>query len=217
MSQTEEHTSGGEIDFEYMENARKPRGDAGRSILDTMNESHAKLTEWGFGHILFGDSVLDVGCGGGNALRLAMHKDPGAQFFGIDYSDIAIEKATSFNGEAVMSGRLILKKADVRSLPFPDSFLDTVYSVESYFFWPDLDGALREIARVLKKNGIFSIIVEMVEGDMSEEYRQITEHMHMNVLTPAALKEAYEKAGFLDVRYDWDKARGWLVMLGRRA
>lgn len=217
MSETEKTSQEDAIDFEYMENARKPQGDAGRDILDHMNESHSELTKWGFDHILFGDSVLDVGCGGGNALRLAMHKDPGAQFFGIDYSDIAIEKATAFNDEAVMSGRLILKKADVSSLPFRDDFLDTVYSVESYFFWPDLDRAMREIARVLKQGGMFAIIVEMVDGDMSDEYQKITEHMHMNVLAPADLKKAYEKAGFRDVRYDWDKARGWLVMLGRKA
>ena len=115
------------IDFTYIENARKPVGELGGTVLDDMNESHAALTEWGFAHLHFGSTVLDVGCGGGNALRLAMHQDPGAEFFGIDYSDVSIEKATSFNGEAVMSGRLSLKKASVSSLPFRDSFFDTVY------------------------------------------------------------------------------------------
>lgn len=205
------------IDFEYIENARKPQGDMGRDVLDHMNESHGPLTEWGFSHLLFGDSVLDVGCGGGNALRLAMHKNPGAQFFGIDFSDISIEKTTAFNGEAVMSGRLILKQASVSSLPFEDDLFDTVYSVESYFFWPDLPHDMKEICRVMKKGGTFAVIVEMVKGNMNDEFRQITEHMHMNVLAPEQLKKTFEGAGFTSVDYDWDKEKGWLVMQGRKA
>ena len=205
------------IDFTYIENARKPVGELGGTVLDDMNESHAALTEWGFSHLHFGSTVLDVGCGGGNALRLAMHQDPGAEFFGIDYSDVSIEKATSFNGEAVMSGRLSLKKASVSSLPFRDSFFDTVYSVESYFFWPDLPGDMREICRVLKTGGTFAIIVEMVAGDMSDRFEKITEHLHMNVLAPEQLAEVYRQAGFTDVTYDWDKEKGWLVMQGRKA
>ncbi|MSS14991.1 class I SAM-dependent methyltransferase [Porcincola intestinalis] len=205
------------IDFTYIENARKPVGELGGTVLDDMNESHAALTEWGFAHLHFGSTVLDVGCGGGNALRLAMHQDPGAAFFGIDYSDVSIEKATAFNGEAVMSGRLSLKKASVSSLPFGDGFFDTVYSVESYFFWPDLPNDMREICRVLKSGGTFAIIVEMVAGDMSDRFEKITEHLHMNVLAPEQLAEVYRQAGFTDVTYDWDKEKGWLVMQGRKA
>lgn len=206
-----------EIDFSYIENAKKPVGELGRTVLDNMNQGHAELTRWGFDHILFGDSVLDIGCGGGNALNLAMHKNPGAQYFGIDYSDIAIEKATSFNGEAVMSGRLILKKADVGDLPFEDNFFDTAYSIESYFFWPDLDGALQEVCRVLRKGGTFAIIVEMVSGNMNPTYQKIAEHMHMNVLEPDGLQKKFETCGFHEVRYDWDMAKGWLVIQGKKA
>lgn len=205
-----------EIDFDYMENAKKPAGDMGRNMLDEMNVSHEPLTKWGFDHILFGDSVLDIGCGGGNALRLAMHQGPGAQYFGVDYSDIAIEKATSFNGEAVMSGRLILKQANVEDLPFPDDMFDTVYSVESYFFWPDLARDLKEVRRVLRIGGTFAIITEMVSGDMSDRFEQIVEHMKMNVLAPDALQKEFEKAGFQEVRYDWDMKKGWLVIQGKK-
>lgn len=205
------------IDLQYIENAKKPEGERGRDVLDHMNESHAPLTQWGFDHILFGDSVLDVGCGGGNALRMAMHKAPGAQFFGIDYSDVAIETATSYNGEAVMSGRLILKKADVSRLPFEDDLFDTAYSVESYFFWPDLARDLKEVSRTLRRGGTFAIITEMVAGNMNERSRKIAEAMKMNVLTPDDLQKKFEDAGYQEVRYDWDMAKGWLVIQGKKA
>lgn len=202
------------IDFDFIENARKPIGDDGRRILDHMNEEHSPLTEWGFSHIHFGDKVLDIGCGGGNALRLALHASPESDFFGIDYSDIAIEKATGFNGEAVMSGRLKLQKASVSRLPFQDHVFDTVYSVESYFFWPDLPHDLREIARVTKKGGTLTLIVEMVAGDMSERHEKISEHLGMNILAPDDLKAELENAGYRDVACDWDKEKGWLTIQG---
>ena len=113
--------------------------------------------------------------------------------------------------------RLSLKKASVSSLPFGDGFFDTVYSVESYFFWPDLPNDMREICRVLKSGGTFAIIVEMVAGDMSDRFEKITEHLHMNVLAPEQLAEVYRQAGFTDMTYDWDKEKGWLVMQGRKA
>lgn len=209
------------IDFEYMENARRPAGDGGRQILDHMNEEHSPLTQWGFSHIGFRGKVLDIGCGGGNALRLAMgaeerQDEDAARFYGIDYSEIAIEKAGQFNEEAVRNGKLKLTQADVSSLPFEDGTFDTAYSIESYFFWPDLPGAMKEIFRVLRAGGTFTIIVEMVAGDMSERFSRISEHLHMNILEPEELKKVFENAGFSDVHYDWDTGKGWLTIQGRK-
>ena len=62
-------------------NPRCPEGAAGRAMLTRMNESHAKLTAWGLSLLSFvpNDTVLDVGCGGGNTLArmFAVKKDDG--------------------------------------------------------------------------------------------------------------------------------------------
>jgi len=48
-------------------NPRRPEGAAGRAMLARMNESHARLVDWGLAQITLhaGDIVLDIGCGGG--------------------------------------------------------------------------------------------------------------------------------------------------------
>ena len=48
-----------------------PTGDAGRAMLERMNDSHGPMTQWALSHLQFnkGDRVLDIGCGGGATMR----------------------------------------------------------------------------------------------------------------------------------------------------
>ena len=54
-----------------LDQCRKPTGWLGRLFLWIMNRRHAKLTEWGLQQISVGkgDTILDVGCGGGVTVR----------------------------------------------------------------------------------------------------------------------------------------------------
>ena len=49
---------------------RKPRGEAGRRVLRSMNNRHSGVTDWGLAQVRIGESfrILDVGCGGGRTM-----------------------------------------------------------------------------------------------------------------------------------------------------
>ena len=74
-------------------NPRRPEGEAGRAMLARMNESHAHLVDWGLAHIELrvGDTVLDIGCGGGNTLARMAERVTEGHLVGIDYAETSVE------------------------------------------------------------------------------------------------------------------------------
>lgn len=89
-----------------------------------------------------GQSVLDIGCGSGAFLRLAV--DRGAKGFGLDASEALIELARTRVPEAD------LRVGDMESLPYEDGTFDLVTGFNSFFFAADMVAALREAGRVAR-------------------------------------------------------------------
>lgn len=205
------------IDFDLIRNARFPEGALGTQMIEGMNRSHARLTEWGFSHISeFGQTVLDVGCGGGAALKKLAERYPDAQFFGCDISPLAIQSAERLNAETVSSGRMKFHCGGVSELPFPDAFFDTVFSVESLYFWPDPEKDLAEILRILKPGGCFITVLEMVGGSMSERHAEIARRLEMYCPTPEELRALLTRSGFSVTALVHDTPNGWLCGVGEK-
>ena len=80
-------------------NPRHPEGDAGRTMLARMNESHAHLVDWGLGYLALhsADTVLDIGCGGGNTLARMAERVTEGHLVGIDYAETSVEASRAFN------------------------------------------------------------------------------------------------------------------------
>jgi arsenite methyltransferase len=95
--------------------------------------------------------VLDVGFGGGAALRkLAVRARSVA---GIDRSEAAVRSARRRFRREIQEGRLQVELASVEAIPFEDESFDRVLTVHTIYFWPDPELGLREILRVLKMGG----------------------------------------------------------------
>ncbi|MGC8647938.1 MAG: methyltransferase domain-containing protein [Candidatus Micrarchaeia archaeon] len=97
---------------------------------------------------LKGKKVLDLGCGPG--LHSARLLKQGAILYGIDQSEKMISIAKSY-----------VKGADfqvgtVYSMPYKSGFFDVVFASYVVHYFTDLDKALKEVRRVLKKGGIFA-------------------------------------------------------------
>lgn len=137
------------------EQARDARGPLGRLIAFIM----ARET-WGQNQraiealeVAPDDHVLDLGCGPGWALAALAAKAPRGRVVGADPSELMAEIATDRNRQLVRSGRVDVAVASAERLPFTDRAFDKVLCVHVLYFWPDLDAAFREIARVLKPGG----------------------------------------------------------------
>jgi SAM-dependent methyltransferase len=89
-----------------------------------------------------GQLVLDIGCGSGAFLRLAV--DRGAKAFGIDASEALIELARTRVPEADV------RIGEMQSLPYDEDRFDLVTGFNSFFFAADMIAALREAGRVAK-------------------------------------------------------------------
>jgi ubiquinone/menaquinone biosynthesis C-methylase UbiE len=101
-----------------------------------------------------GEKILDSGCGNGR-LFLAL-KEKNVDYYGVDFSEKLIEIAKKNYPE----GKFLV--ANCLNLPFPENFFDKVYSIAVLHHIPSKKFRilyLKEIKRVLKKNGIFFLRV----------------------------------------------------------
>ena len=146
---------------------RRPEGEDGRKVLESMNDHHVPLWTFCLDRLprSMDGAVLDVGCGGGGFLSRLSERYPYAMLYGVDVSEEALGMTAEVNSEAVGSGGLELHLASVDSLPFADGSFDMVTAMETYFFWPDLEAGIREIARVLSPGGVIAVGSELRYGD----------------------------------------------------
>lgn len=91
--------------------------------------------------------VLEVGVGTG--LNLPFYRED-VEVVGVDLSEKMLEKGR----KKAIRAKVMLLKADARSLPFLDGSFDTVVSTFFLCVIPKKEEVLREIRRVLKPDGV---------------------------------------------------------------
>lgn len=92
---------------------------------------------------------LDVGCGTGALSETILSRADPAEVRGIDQSEGFVKYAQ----QRLEDPRFKAEIGDARTLPFEDGSFDVVVSGLVLNFVPDLGGAARELARVVKPSG----------------------------------------------------------------
>jgi ubiquinone/menaquinone biosynthesis C-methylase UbiE len=209
---------------------RKPSGWFGRVLGHVMAYQHRTLTVWVIDlmNVQASDRVLDVGCGGGMAVRLLARRATSGFVAGMDYSEEMVRQATRRNAEAVRRGQVEIKAGDVLALPYADASFDKVCGIETFYFWPDPMAGLREVRRVLKPGGQITIAMEMsreakaqkspLQKYLSESFANRSAAQGMSIVSGSELIAMLDRAGFRRTRYESkpDKALGWLCALGTK-
>ncbi|UCF61403.1 MAG: class I SAM-dependent methyltransferase [Anaerolineaceae bacterium] len=116
--------------------------------------------------------VLDCGAGGSNP-PLSLFYQYGYKTFGIEIAEEALTKAQSFCAKNDMALNIIY--GDMRNIPFPSERFSFVYSYNAIDFMtkPDIAISMREIARVLKSNGL--CYVNFLSVDDAESWEPFCE------------------------------------------
>ena len=200
-------------------NPRRPEGEAGRAMLARMNESHARLVDWGLSHIDLhaGDTVLDIGCGGGNTLARMAERVTEGHLVGIDYAETSVEASRAFNAPLIEAGRMEILHGSVEHLPFADEHFDAVVTVESFYFWPNPEECLKEVARVVKKGGTFLLLAEIYErDDLPESIREKIAGYALTNPTPEEFERLFRAAGFAVVETHFKEGEYWIAVRGVR-
>lgn len=97
------------------------------------------------------DYLLEVGCGGGALLKEALKS--GCRAAAIDHSADMVQLARTENHNTVEEGRLEVQQAYADRLPFPDATFTCTTMTGIFGFLPNPVATLREIRRVLRKEG----------------------------------------------------------------
>jgi len=197
---------------------RNPSGPLGRRIARVMNITHSGLTDWGLTHVRIGraDRILDVGCGGGRTVHKLSKMAPEGHVNGVDHSPASVGVARQTNADAIAAGHVAVERGSVSALPFTDRTFDVVTAIETHYYWPNLEGSLREILRVLKPGGTFALIAETVKDRQPNPlYRIAMPLLGATYLTTNEHTNLLRRAGFVDVVVD-TRAIGWICATAKR-
>lgn len=190
-----------------------PEGEEGEKMLERMNEHHGALRSWGFSFIAWhpGMEILDVGCGGGAAVKEMLKLSEGSIVKGIDHSETSIELARKLNSEEIEYERCLIEKADAANLPYVDEAFDLVTAIETVYFWEDPVLAFREIRRVLRQGGKFAVLMEACEPGIEETGFDTP----MRIYSEDELCEMMKKAGFASCEAKRGEGEN-LIVIGTR-
>jgi ubiquinone/menaquinone biosynthesis C-methylase UbiE len=134
-----------------------PKGFLGNIFACLMNQRNAIMHRETIKHmaIVNTDHILDIGFGGGASIKQLLAKTRGGKVTGIDLSETMVSRGMSLFKSAISQNKLILKTADVSSMPFDEASFDKACTINTIYFWSDPAAVFSEIYRVLKPSGIF--------------------------------------------------------------
>lgn len=161
-----------------------------------------------FANIGKGDVVVDLGSGAGNDCFIARHEtgDTG-KVIGIDFTPAMIEKARS-NAAIRGFNNVEFRQGDIENIPVPSNNVDVIISNCVLNLVPNKENVFKEIFRVLKPGGHFSISDIVLIGVLPEKIRQAAE-MYAGCVAGAIQKQCYLdmiiQAGFNKVSLQKEK------------
>lgn len=161
-----------------------------------------------FAKIKKGDTVIDLGSGAGNDAFIARHETgETGKVIGIDFTPAMIEKARK-NNEVRGFTNVEFRQGDIENMPVAGNTADVVVSNCVLNLVPNKDGVIKEIYRVLKPGGHFSISDIVLEGELPAQIKEAAE-MYAGCVSGAIQKDAYiglmEANGFKNITIQKNK------------
>lgn len=141
----------------YAGNASRPHGMGGRLVLSVMSLLHRPFWAWALRSLPSSSSILDIGGGGGDALRILGSRFPHASLTLLDPSSLCISMAGR-------DGRIAAVQGKGESLPFGNESFDLIILLDSVYYI-DIRVAFSEIFRVLRPGGTVVIGFEATDPD----------------------------------------------------
>ena len=170
-----------------------------------------------------GDTVLDLGSGGGiDVLLSAGRVGPSGKAYGLDMTEDMLALARENQRRAGVDNVEFLK-GEIESIPLPDNSVDVIISNCVINLSSDKPRALAEAFRVLKPGGMFAVSDVVVRGELPPEVRRsmelwvgcvagaLTDDQYQDMLRQAG----FEETGIEPTRiYQFEDAKAFLAGSG---
>ncbi|ULQ51813.1 arsenite methyltransferase [Flavihumibacter fluvii] len=152
-----------------------------------------------FARIKEGDTVIDLGSGAGNdcfVARAAVGEK--GKVIGIDFTEKMISKARD-NAEQLGFNNVEFRLGDIEQIPVTANKADVIVSNCVLNLVPNKTAVFKEIFRVLKPGGHFSISDIVLEGELPEKWKAVAE-LYSGCVSGAVQEKDYlaiiDQAGF---------------------
>lgn len=161
-----------------------------------------------FAKIKKGDTVVDLGSGAGNDCFVARAETgETGKVIGIDFTPAMIEKARA-NADKLGFNNVEFRQGDIEKMPLTANVADVVVSNCVLNLVPDKDAVFKEVFRVLKPGGHFSISDVVLVGALPQKLRKDAE-MYAGCVSGAIQKDVYMELitgnGFTNVQLQKEK------------
>lgn len=155
-----------------------------------------------FAKIKKGDVVIDLGSGAGNDAFIARHETgETGKVIGIDFTPAMIELARK-NAAVRGYNNIEFRQGDIEEMPVASNTADVIVSNCVLNLVPNKDAVIKEIFRVLKPGGHFSISDIVLEGKLPKAIQEAAE-MYAGCVSGAIQKDVYleliETNGFKNI------------------
>lgn len=143
-----------------------------------------------FANIKKGDTVIDLGSGAGNDCFVARNETgEDGRVIGIDFTPAMIQKARA-NAQTLGYANVEFRQGDIENIPVTANVADVIVSNCVLNLVPDKDKVFKEIFRVLKQGGHFSISDVVLAGHLPEALKKDAE-MYAGCVSGAIQKNVY--------------------------
>ena len=123
------------------------------------------------GPIHEGETILDIGSGGGfDVIFAAIKAGAEGNVTGIDVTPGMLERSKK-NLKETSIETVVLRQASAENLPFSDNKFDVVISNGVFNLIPEKAKALSEVYRVLKSGGRLMMADQILTGELSKEQK----------------------------------------------
>ena len=162
-----------------------------------------------FARIKKGDTVIDLGSGAGNDCFIARAlTGENGKVIGIDFTERMVEKART-NAEKLGFNNVEFRFGDIEQMPVSANVADVVVSNCVLNLVPNKFNVLKEVYRVLKPGGHFSISDIVLEGELPSKLREAAE-MYAGCVSGAIQKNVYleliQTTGFKNLTVQKEKS-----------
>ena len=161
-----------------------------------------------FAKIKKGNTVIDLGSGAGNDAFIARSEaGEDGRIIGIDFTPAMIERAKQ-NAAVRGFNNVEFRQGDIEHMPVSANVADVIVSNCVLNLVPNKDAVFKDIFRVLKPGGHFSISDIVLVGELPEALRKDAE-MYAGCVAGAIQKEVYlelvKSSGFENITVQKEK------------